>query len=281
MIDMSKKYCKTSPEKINCTMQASDSKKFKKSPVFFKIVGILSFICVFSSGSIAQVNDSVAVNQEKVYKNSLKINLTSWILYSNGIQLNYERLLSKKRSITLFGGIIQFPLPSSIANSNIVLNNNKTKSGFSIGSEYRFYLSKENKYDAPHGVYLAPFVSFYHFNNVRSGRDTLNGDFLTLNTTVNFLNIGGELGYQFVIKKRFVIDCVMFGPALSGYYFNLKLDGNTSGNQSEKLQEIIAALKQKFPLLNDLTKDSGISSNGISNFWSLGFRYAIHIGYRF
>jgi hypothetical protein len=124
-------------------------------------------------------------------------------------------------------------------------------------------------------------VSYYHFNNVRSGRDTLNGDFLTLNTTVNFLNVGGELGYQFVIKKRFVIDCVMIGPALSGYYFNLQLDGNTSGNQSEKLQEIIAALKQKFPLLNDLTKNAGISSGGISNFWSLGFRYAIHIGYRF
>jgi hypothetical protein len=102
-----------------------------------------------------------------------------------------------------------------------------------------------------------------------------------LNTSVNFLNIGGELGYQFVIKKRFVIDCVMFGPAVSSYYFNIKLDGNTSGNQSEKLQEIIAALKQKFPLLNDITKDTGISSSGISSFWSLGFRYAIHIGFRF
>ncbi|HLA58633.1 MAG TPA: hypothetical protein VK622_07725 [Puia sp.] len=262
-------------------MHASDRKKFRKPPVFFKTVSTLSFIWFMSSNVDAQVKDSVASNQEKVYKNTLKLNLTSWILYTNGVQLNYERLLSKKRSITLFGGIIQFPVPSSISNTNIVLNNNKTRSGFSIGSEYRFYLSKENKYDAPHGVYLAPFVSFYHFNNVRSGRDTLNNDFLTLSTSVNFLNIGGELGYQFVIKKRFVIDCVMFGPALSSYYFNVKLDGNTSGNQSEKLQEIIAALKQKFPLLNDITKDEGISSSGVSNFWSLGFRYAIHIGYRF
>jgi hypothetical protein len=257
----------------------------KKKPgihsVVFNLIGTLIFLFNISSHAFAQIKDSLTTSHEKIFKNSLKINVTSWILYSNGIQLNYERLLSKKRSITLFGGIIQFPMPSAIANSNIVLNNDKTKSGFSLGSEYRFYLSKENKYDAPHGVYLAPFVSFYHFNNVRSGRDTLNGDYLKLSASVNFLNLGGELGYQFVIKKRFVIDCVMFGPALSSYYFNLKLEGNTSGNQSEKLQEIIAALKQKFPLLNDLTKNSGISSSGVSNFWSLGFRYAIHIGYRF
>jgi hypothetical protein len=124
-------------------------------------------------------------------------------------------------------------------------------------------------------------VSFYHFNNERTGRDTSNANFLTLNTSISFLNIGGEMGYQFVIKKRLVIDCVILGPALSSYYFNIKLDGNTSGDQNEKLQEIIAALKQKFPVLNDITKGEGISSSGISNFWSLGFRYAIHIGYRF
>jgi hypothetical protein len=261
-------------------MCSTNKKNFKSIVKSLKIIIVFLFL-MGSFDARAQVKDSTTIKQEKEYKNSLKINLTSWILYSNGVQLNYERILSPKRSITVFGGIIQFPMPSVISNSNMTFNSNKERSGFCIGSEYRFYLSKENKYQAPHGVYLAPFVSYYHFNNVRSGRDTLNGDFLTLNTTVNFLNVGGELGYQFVIKKRFVIDCVMFGPALSSYYFNLKLDGNTSGNQSEKLQEIIAALKQKFPVLNDLTKGEGISSSGISNFWSLGFRYAIHIGYRF
>jgi hypothetical protein len=256
-------------------------KNLRSPSVVFNIACSIILIFIISADTNAQVKDSVVLNQEKVYKNTLKVNVTSWILYSNGVQLNYERVLSKKRSITLYGGIIQFPMPSVISNSSMTFNSEKKKSGFSIGSEYRFYLSKENKYDAPRGVYLAPFVSFYHFNNERTGRDTLNSDFLILNTSISFLNIGGELGYQFVIKKRFVIDCVMLGPALSSYYFNLKLDGNTSGEQSEKLQEIIAALKEKFPLLNDLTKGSGISASGISNFWSLGFRYAIHIGYRF
>jgi hypothetical protein len=256
--------------------QASDTSAF----VLKKLIA-LYFVFMVSIPANAQIKDSVAVAHEKEYKNSLKINLTSWVLYSNGIQLNYERILSGKRSITLFGGIIQFPVPSVIENSNIVFDSNKEKSGFTIGSEYRFYLAKENKYAAPHGVYLAPFVSFYHFNNERSGRDTLNGDYLTLNTSMNFLNLGGEVGYQFVIKNRFVIDCVIFGPAISSYYFNIKLAGSTSGDQDDQVQAILDALKNKFPFLKDASSSDGASKSGISNFWSLGFRYAIHIGYRF
>lgn len=243
--------------------------------------GVLLVILFISEQSFAQLKDSASIKREKDYKNSIKINLTSWILYSNGIQLNYERILSPKRSVTLFGGIIQFPMPSVIANSSINFDRDKKKSGFAIGSEYRFYLAKENKYAAPHGVFLAPFVSFYHFNNERSGRDTINGDYLTLNTSVNFLNIGGEIGYQFVIKNRFVIDCVMFGPAISSYYFNIKLAGSTSGDPNEQIQAILEALKNKFPLLKDASSGNGASKSGISNFWSLGFRYAINIGYRF
>lgn len=228
----------------------------------------------------AQVKDSATQAIEKNYKNTIKINLTSFILYSNGIQLNYERILSPKRSITAFGGIIQFPMPTVISNSPLNFDKNKSKSGFVFGSEYRFYLAKENKYGAPHGVYLAPFASFYHFNNERSGRDTSTQQSVYLSTTMNFLNVGGELGYQFVIKKRFVIDCVMFGPALTSYYFNVKLVGDPA-THDEQVQAIIDAIKEKYPVLKDLSNGEGVSKSGISNFWSLGFRYAIHIGYRF
>ena len=246
-----------------------------------KMTSVLFIFIIISLHAEAQEKDSVKIAKEKEYNNTIKINLTSWILYSNGVQLNYERILSKKRSFTIFGGIIQFPVPSVIANSSLTFQNKKSSSGYTFGSEYRFYLAKENKYAAPHGVYLAPFVSYYHFNNQRTGNDTTNQDHVTLNATLGFLNIGGELGYQFVIKNRFVIDCILVGPAISSYYFNVKLEGSNSGNYNEQVQAILEALKDKYPLLKDLSSSSGISKNGISNFWSLGFRYAIHIGYRF
>ncbi len=251
-------------------------RKFLKAPT------LLAIMLIMAIQSMAQVTDSAKIKFEKDYKNTIKINLTSWILYSNGIQLNYERLLSSKRSITIFGGYIEFPMPTIIANSSLNFDKNKSKSGFSIGSEYRFYLAKENKYAAPHGVYLAPFVSYYHFNNIRTGRDTVNPlNQLSMNSNFDFLNFGGEIGYQFVIKNRFVIDCVLFGPAVSSYYFSVKLDGNVTGDYNEEVQKIIDALKAKYPILKDLSNGATVSSSGISSFWSLGFRYAIHIGYRF
>jgi hypothetical protein len=248
--------------------------------ILLKKFSLVAVILIVSMHVNAQQDTSKIAN-EKQYKNVIKLNITSWILYSNGVQMNYERILSKNKSITIFGGIIQFPMPSIIENSPLQFDKNKSKSGYVIGSEYRFYLSAENKDAAPHGVYLAPFISYYHFNNQRYGRDTTNQDNLTLNTSMGFLNIGGELGYQFVIKKRFVIDCVMFGPAITSYYFGVNLTGNTSGDYSERVQEILEAIKQKYPLLKDLSNGQKVSTSGISNFWSLGFRYAIHIGYRF
>ena len=245
----------------------------------------LSFVLVlflFSARIQAQMaKDSFTTAPEKPHNNIIKLNLSSWVLYSSGIQMAYERVLSPKRSFTVFGGIISFPVPSAIANTNIILNNNKNKSGFAFGGEYRFYLQKENKYPAPRGIYLAPFVSYYHFNNQRTGHDSTNADNLTLNATVNFFNVGGEVGYQFIIKKRLSVDCVMFGPALSSYYFNMKLDGVTSGDQAEKLQAIMDALKSKFPLLKDVTPGSGISNKGVSTSWSAGFRFCVMIGYKF
>lgn len=240
---------------------------------------LLSFT-MFTSAR-AQITDSAKTAQTKQYRNTLKINLTSWVLYKNGFQLNYERLLSAKRSITVWGGPIEFPMPSIISASSLQFDRDKQKSGYTFGADYRFYLAKENKFPAPHGVYLAPYVSYYHFNNMRNGRDTINGDNLTLSTTMNFLNIGAELGYQFVIKNRFVIDCVLVGPAVTSYDFNIKVAGSTSGISNEQIKEIVDALKEKYPLLKEVSSDGGISTSGISNFWALGFRYAIHIGYRF
>jgi hypothetical protein len=243
--------------------------------------GIFSVILLMVSGHLqAQEKDTITAKKEKVLKNTIKINLTSFVLY-NGFQLNYERILSKKSSITVWGGPVQFPMPTIIANSSLNLDKNKVKSGYTFGADYRFYLASENKYAAPHGVYLAPYFSFYHFNNQRTGRDTANGNAIGLSTTMDFLNLGAQLGYQFVIKNRFVIDCVLLGPAVSSYYFSLQLKGDLSGDHNENVQKILEALKDKYPLFKDLANGGKISTSGISNFWSVGFRYAIHIGYRF
>ena len=248
----------------------------------FKAWVVLMITFLLSLHAIAQVTDSTKSKSQKEYKNTIKLNLTSFAVY-NGFQLNYERVLTNHTSITVWGGPVQFPMPTAIANSPIKLNTDKQKTGYTFGIDHRYYLLKENKYAIPHGIYLAPYVSYYHFQNTRDGRDTASLVNLSVTTTMDFFNIGAELGYQFVIiKNRFVIDCVLAGPSLSNYNFNVKFNGSVNASDNEHLQDILNAIIDKYPGLKFLTNGpKTVSTSGVSNSWASGFRWAIHIGYRF
>lgn len=232
----------------------------------------------------AQPSDSL-YKPSKQLKNTFRVNVTSWLLYDNSFQASYERVINKKQALNVFGGYNEFPLNLDLDVENTALAQTKSRSGYVLGAEYRFYLAKENKHPIPHGVYLAPFVSYYNFKSDRGLVHTdSNGVKTTSNlyTRLGFLNIGGELGYQFVLGKRFVIDAVMFGPALTNYYFKARLDNQLPGlDNDEVLQEVFEALKEKFPLLKDITSEDGISTSGVQSFWSVGFRYNISLGFRF
>ena len=246
----------------------------------------LCFLLLIQMAAATQViaQDSTILVQKK-YPNSIKLNITSGLLYDNSLQLGYERVFNNgKQSIGIFGGYNEFPVNLDFKFEDAALTGTKNKSGYSIGAEYRFYLTGENKFEAPHGLFLAPFISYYHFNTDRmltyTGEEEPQA--AQLNTSLSFFNAGGEMGYQFVLWKRFVIDAVMFGPAITRYNFKAKLDGQISGlNENEMLTALIDAMKQKFPLLDDLSKDGEVSSAGTENFWSAGFRYNVSIGFRF
>ena len=248
------------------------------------------FIVLSGSFSIAtaQTTDTIATAKatarEKSHSNVIKLNISAPIIYNTTIMGSYERVLSPKSSVSIYGGYVEFPLPT-IINDSTNFTKNLQRSGFAIGFDYRFYLAKENKYAAPHGIYIAPFISYYSFKNTRNLAtfDTL-GHSATLQTVLNasFFNLGASLGYQFVIKNRFVIDMVLFGPSLTSYNFKLHLTGDTENiDLTEKQKEILDKIKNKFPLLDQVSKGQGISSSGVQAFTSFGFRYSVSIGYRF
>jgi hypothetical protein len=245
---------------------------------------IHSFLLLLISATDLHAQDS-SLKAKNNYPNSIKLNITSGILYDNSLQLGYERILNNgKQSIGIFGGYNEFPINLNFNFDNTAFTGTKNRSGYSIGADYRFYLRSENKFQPPHGLFLAPFISYYHFSSERLLTYTGEQEPQTaqLNTNLNFINIGGELGYQFVLWKRFVIDAVMFGPAITRYSFNAKLDGQITGiDENEMLSQVIDAMKQKFPLLDELSGNSEVSSNGTENFWSAGFRYNVSVGFRF
>jgi hypothetical protein len=245
----------------------------------FRIVFIFASILLISS------TDVFSQAASKDFKNSVKFNVSNTLLYDNSYQFSYERIIKENQSINVFVGYQEFPL-ITIDLDNVDFGKKSNRDGFSIGADYRFFLGSINKYSAPRGVYLAPFVSFFQFNTDRDiiHTDPNNGTVsnVNLSSKFNLTNFGGELGYQFVLWDRFVIDCVLFGPSITHYKFNAKLDGDIPGlDDNEIYQKVIEAIKDKFPGIDGITGDEGIEKKGVQSVTAVGFRYNISIGYRF
>jgi hypothetical protein len=252
-------------------------------PRFFISLGILITIHITGFGQMKDTTSKFA----NEHPNIVKLSISSWLLYPNSLHMGYERVLNENHSIYIFGGYNQFPVKLDLGLQSTNFTDARNKTGYTIGAEFRFYLPKENKYNAPHGIYLAPYISYYNFssNNTLTHTDSSgNKSSASLAMSIGLLNVGFELGYQFVIAKRFIIDAEMFGPSFTYYSFQADIKGNIEGfTQNETLQAVLDALKAKFPLLNDLSSSKQVYKSGSATekFPAVGFRYAVSIGYRF
>ena len=248
--------------------------KISTTPI--RIVFIFVLVIMIPSASVFSQSD---------FKNSVKFNVSNTLLYDNSYQFSYERIIKENQSVNVFVGYQEFPLITVDLSDDASLAKKSNRDGFSVGADYRFYLGSINKYKAPRGVYLAPFISFFQFGTDRDINYTdsnNNVNTVNLSSKFNLTNIGGELGYQFVLWDRFVIDCVLFGPSLTHYKFNTKLDGSIPGlEDNEVYQKVIEAIKDRFPGVEGITGDEGIEKKGVQSITAVGFRYNISIGYRF
>lgn len=211
------------------------------------------------------------------------------IFGEKSIHVGYERILSKKQSFSVNIGRAYFPAPIlTIIDSSIGVQINLEKEykdkGFSFAVDYRFYLQKENKFSAPRGVYLGPYYSFSHFerdNTWTLETKTATGKMST-HMNVNIHMMGIQMGYQFVLWKRLALDCILLGPGLTYYSFKTSIQTDMSGNYDEELfKRLYAGLINRFPGYAYVLDQGEFESSGTANTTSMGFRYVIHVGYRF
>jgi hypothetical protein len=223
----------------------------------------------------------------KVYKNIIRYNLSSPLLFGfdKYIILGYERILKNNQSFSINIGRAAMPQLVQIISDSSSLQKDTKNTGFNVSVDYRFYLTKENKYAAPHGIYIGPYYSFTTFtreNNHYLKRSNGNQELATSVTKFTINNIGAELGYQFVLFKRMALDLVLIGPGVSSYNINAKLQGNLSTKDRAEMQgNIRDMLTQKFPGLNRILEDKQFDTNGTIQNWDIGFRYLIHVGFMF
>ncbi len=232
-----------------------------------------------------QSQNILAQEMSGIRRNTIKLDLTSNLLFRNALNFSYERVRRPNQTYAITVGYQEFPKLVSIGSGIETTNDSKIRTGFKVGGEYRFYLKKENKYQAPHGVYIGPYVSYLNFNNERDLRITAEDGTVYdtfFKSNINVLNIGFQAGYQFVINDRWSIDLAFIGPSISRYSAKFRLDGDFDIDEEYEYQnDILKALVERFPLLDDLIKDKEVNQNGKMDTWSFGYRYQVLIGYRF
>ena len=97
---------------------------------------------------------------------SIKLDLTHNMLYRNAYNLSLERIMKPNQTLGITVGMQEFPKVLNLG-ENIEGKRSDNSGGYKVGAEYRFYLKKENKFAAPHGVYVGPYFSVLGFNTAR------------------------------------------------------------------------------------------------------------------
>jgi hypothetical protein len=239
---------------------------------------LLVLLAASGATSLAMAQNS---KEQELHKNVIKLELTH-LLYPHSFVMSYERVTKPNESFCITGGYEEFP-PLVNISSTVKVRQDLNRSGFKAGAEYRFYLKKENKYQAPHGMYLGPYVSYHSFYNTREIEVNVNGvkESANLSSDFHIINLGLQFGHQFVFNNRWTLDVVTMGPAISNYLANLKMDGQFTFDKEEVENEIVLKLLDRFPMLEKILTDKEVSSQGRLDNWAFGWRFQCNVGYSF
>jgi hypothetical protein len=226
------------------------------------------------------------IKPEKRMKNSIKLNLTNPMIFGTSCYiLGYERTIGDHQSFSV--NIGRFSLPRLInINTDSIKELEKTISsrGFHMSGDYRFYLSKENKYKSPHGVYIGPYATYNTYGRdfkFTAKTENFTGD-LNADFTFSMASVGFQMGYQFIFWKRVSLDMVMFGPGIAGYKLKTELSTTLDPDEeSELYQKINQALSEKIPGYDLVINSGTYEKTGSFNTTGAGFRYIVMLGISF
>ena len=125
---------------------------------------------------------------------------------------------------------------------------------FSFLAGYRKYLSKQ----VLRGLYVEPFFTYVHHTSDGTGEGKLDNQSVTMDFTnaYNGVGVGVQLGSQFIIAKRFVIDLFFLGPQLTSSTNNFRgIDYHDSVAwntiQADEAEDDIRKFLNQFPFIKN------------------------------
>ena len=248
------------------------------------LISILSLFMIEPVISQDLDNEKEKPQTEKItYPSIIKIN--SLALAFSNISLLYERGIIPRVSAGIGVGYKYAgtdPKMLQVNNSGIRVNMNKIK-GFSVTPEARYYIrscdpSKLEGFYA--GVYLR-YTGYKTTADFEYLPENNPAEYYHSDINMNEYGVGIQLGYQMIIKERFSIDFLFFGPRFSSYYltygFNQPPSEEFLNDLSEYLNEVVDRLGADY---NVDIKQEG-EANASSTFSFANMRFGLSLGFAF
>jgi hypothetical protein len=175
-------------------------------------------------------------------------------LVYGGLNFQGEYNFGAKRSVTARIG-----LPLSVQNT--VEYDGKTvdfnMKATTFGAGYRMYLSKKHM----RGLYVEPYAKYVHHSSEGTGTGTLQDKMAVLDFTNEYkaVGVGAQLGAQFFIGKRFMVDVFFLGPEINSATNYLKAVEVSNqlpwtALEAEDAENTIRAFVDQYPFVRNRTK---------------------------
>jgi hypothetical protein len=184
----------------------------------------------------------------------------------------------------LQAGYLAFPNLIDDTVINLLAIYDRSRTGVNLSFDYRYYPFARNRRPAPDGLYIGGYISYYglkstnKFDVLYTSVDQQGA----IDAKVNIVNLGFELGYQFIFWKRFSLDLLMFGPSYSMILTDINISGQLDPEQIENIdQELIDKLLNRFPHLETVFSDDGLQYSGQKTKFSALLRYSVSLGVHF
>lgn len=247
----------------------------------------LLFAFLFVSAS-ALAQDDEEYSDEEVFKPSYAVKWNPAGLIFGKVTIGGEVNLNHRRSIT---AVIGLPKDRTLSHKFGEKEESVTYKTTSVMGGYRMYLGKKSMT----GLYFEPYLKYLNNEGLLPDiKTTIDGEQATfrLNTDYTGIGLGAQLGLQFAIANRVVIDWFVIGPEINRFKFKLTFQDVSNpptsmwGNVDESdARRELEELLNEIPLLGskvDIDVDRANKTVRSSYRGALtGFRTGISIGVKF
>ena len=248
-----------------------------------KKISLLLLSIVLISFSYGHEKSDTTSKKQK--RNTVRLNLTPLIINTNNLTLGYERLITPNQSLSINAGLLVFPQFLTSETLDVLSAEKGNRFGFTTSLDYRFYLSKRNGRPAPDGVYIGPFITYYHYsfgNTYHFGNSEIIKNDLEIDAAFSMTSVGFELGYQFIFWDKLSLDMILIGPSFSYYNGKVKVKGEFEVDEENEAYEYVKdRINEKYPWMKTFVDIDAINKGGVFDSPGVGFRYVIMIGFHF